>query len=32
MGILIVEMARKLRAGTSAIELAIRRKNPEESW
>jgi hypothetical protein len=27
MGISMAEMARRLRAGTSAIELAIRRKN-----
>jgi hypothetical protein len=30
MGILMAEMVRRLRAGTSAIELAIRRRNPEE--
>jgi hypothetical protein len=29
MGILMAEMARRLTAGTSAIELAIRRKNSE---
>ena len=29
MGILTAEMARRLRAGTSAIELAIRRKTPK---
>jgi hypothetical protein len=29
-GILMAEMARRLRAGASAIELAIRRKNSEE--
>jgi hypothetical protein len=30
MGISMAEMARRLRAGTSAIELTIRRKNSEE--
>jgi hypothetical protein len=30
MGISMAEMARRLRAGTSAIELAIRRKTSEE--
>jgi hypothetical protein len=30
MGILVAEMAKRLRAGTSAIEFAIRRKNSEE--
>jgi hypothetical protein len=28
--ILVAEMAKRLRAGTSAIEFAIRRKNSEE--
>jgi hypothetical protein len=31
MGISMAEMARRLGAGTSAIELAIRRKNFEEA-
>jgi hypothetical protein len=30
MGISMAEMARRLRAGTSAIDLAIRIKNSEE--
>jgi hypothetical protein len=30
IGILMAEIARRLRARTSAIELAIRRKNSEE--
>jgi hypothetical protein len=30
LGFLMAEMARRLRAGTSVIELAIKRKNSEE--